>query len=189
MIGAMSANCDCRSGAPSRLGRTGGLLFWRIWRGARLGFSGEDSSGDAITGFAGACDGFEGDSCSSGRFFLNFCEDFRGGGLGGNGDSLFFFFLSSGLLPSRILPSRLLPSPFTVELDDDEVSDSRRDGRPCGSTIGTSISFAVLPDLPLMVTGGLLTAGLPCRTLEGVFKGAMIPGDMDDMDVGVVSLL
>jgi hypothetical protein len=176
----MSPNCDCRSGAPSLLGRTGGLLFWRTCRGAVRGFDGP-KTGEVITGLAGACDGFEGDSCSSGRFFLNFCDDFRGGGLGGNGESLFFFFFSFSF--------GLLFSPFMVELDDEEVSDSRRDGRPCVSTTGASVSFALLPDRPLMLSGGLFTAGLPCRIREGVFRGAMIPGDMDDMDVGVVSLL
>ena len=100
MTGVMSPNWDCRSGAPSLLGRTGGLLFWRTCNGAVFGFTGDESAGEVMTGFAGACDGFEGDSCSSGRFFLNFCDDFRGGGLGGNGDSLFFSFLSSGPLPS-----------------------------------------------------------------------------------------
>ncbi len=69
------------------------------------------------------------------------------------------------------------------------MSDSRKDERPWGSTAVPSISFALLPARRLAVTGGLFKAGLPCRTLEGVFSGAMMPGDMDDMDVGVVSLL
>ena len=102
----------------------------------------------------------------------------RGGGLGGNGESLFFFLFSSAV-----------PSPFTVEFEDDDASDSRKDERPCGSMTGASVSFALLPARLLVVTGGLFTAGLPCRALEGVLRGAMIPGDMDDMDVGVVSLL
>ncbi len=174
-------NCDCRSGAPSLLGRGGGLLFWRTCKGAIRGFAGDEISGEVMIGCAGACDGLEGDSCSSGRFFLNFCDDFRGGGLGGNGESLPFFFYSF------FFPSLLYP--FTVETEGDEVSDSRRGVRPCGSAMGASVSFALLPDRPRIVTGGLLTAGLPCRTLEGVFRGAMMPGDMDDMDVGVVSLL
>lgn len=178
MMGVMSRNWDCISGVPSLLGRTGGLLFWRVCEGAVLGFIGDDTLGEVITGSAGACDDFEGESCSSGRFFLNFCDDFRGGGLGGKGESLFFFFLSF-----------VFPSPFTVEFEDEDVSDSRREGRPCGSTAGGSVSFALLPDRPLRVTGGLFTAGLPCRALDGVFRGAMMPGDIDDMDVGVVSLL
>lgn len=157
------------------------MLFWRTCEGAIRSLVGDGGSGETITGFAGACDGFEGDSCSSGRFFLNFCDDFRGGGLGGNGESLFFFFFSDF--------SFGFPSPFTVEFDDEDVSDSLRGVRPCGSAMGASFSLALLPDRPLMVTGGRFTAGLPCRTLEGVFRGAMIPGDIDDMDVGVVSLL
>lgn len=137
---------------------------------------------------------------------MNFCDDLRGGGLGGNGESRFFFFFSE-VFPSGVFPSALavdeptddegflfnfsvpLPSPLTVEFDDEEVSDSRRAGRPLGSTTAGSVSFALLPDRPLKVTGGLFTAGLPCRTLDGVLRGAMMPGDMDDMDVGVVSLL
>ncbi len=55
--------------------------------------------------------------------------------------------------------------------------------------IGPSTSFGVLPAL-LRVTGGRLCAGLPCRSLVVVVLGtAMIPGDCDDMDVGVVSRL
>ena len=87
--------------------------------GAFLGLRGDESdAGDVITSLAGAEDGFDGDSWSSGRGLANFCDDFRGGGLGGNGESLFFFF------------SLDLASPFTVEFEDDDVSDSRSDGRP-----------------------------------------------------------
>ena len=71
---------------------------------------------NVINGWAGSRADFEGDSPSS-RFWANFWDDFRGGGLGGSGDSLFFFFLSflSFLSPSR-----------TVELDDDDVNESQR---------------------------------------------------------------
>jgi hypothetical protein len=49
--------------------------------------------------------------------------------------------------------------------------------------------LGVLPAL-LLVTGGRVTAGLTCRNLRGLFfKGAIIPGDCEDIDVGVVSLL
>lgn len=42
----------------------------------------------------------------------------------------------------------------------------------------------------LLVGGGRLSAGLPCRSLGvWVFVGAIIPGDWDAIDVGVVSLL
>ena len=76
-----------------------------------------------MTDFAGVELAFVGDSSGvSERGFLNFCDDFRGGGLGGGGESLFFFFLDSG-----VLASTLMASVFTVELDDD---DSRSEGRP-----------------------------------------------------------
>ena len=74
--------------------------------------------GDVMTSFAGVELAFEGDDSSeSERGFLNFWDDFRGGGLGGRGDNRFFFFFDSGVFCSA----------FTVELDDD---DSRSEGRP-----------------------------------------------------------
>ena len=45
-----------------------------------------------ITGWAVPRGGLEGDSSSS-RDFWNFWDDFRGGGLGGGGESRCFFFL------------------------------------------------------------------------------------------------
>ena len=54
--------------------------------------------GDVITDLA--CVGLIFDGESSGfelGDFLNFCEDFRGGGLGGNGERRFFFFFSFAL--------------------------------------------------------------------------------------------
>jgi hypothetical protein len=112
-----SPNWDWRSGAPSLLGRTGGVLLLEGEETLR-GFDSGDSEGDVITGMAGVCDNFEGESCTSGDL-LNFWDDFRGGGLGGNGDRRFFFFFFS-------LP---LSSPFIVEFDEEEVTDSRSDGR------------------------------------------------------------
>ena len=58
--------------------------------------------------------------------FKCFCEDLRGGGLGGMGESLLFF--CSWVF--SFLASFSLLSPFTVEPDDDEVNDSRRLGSP-----------------------------------------------------------
>jgi hypothetical protein len=99
---------------PSLLGRIGGVcLVDTTGRDLvdELAFS--EGNGEVMTGRAGSRDGLEGDSSSS-RGFLNFWEDFRGGGLGGSGESLFcFFFFFSFLSPSR-----------TVELEDDEVRDS-----------------------------------------------------------------
>lgn len=141
--------------------------------------------GDVINGWAGSRDDFEGDSPSS-RFFLNFWDDFRGGGLGGSGDSLFFFLLSflSFLSPSR-----------TVELDDDEVKDSLTAARPWVWALTESMSFDMLPVL-LRLRGGLVwvvwVACSICRILAtdvGIRMGATSPGDCDDIDVGVVSRL
>jgi hypothetical protein len=53
--------------------------------------------------------------------FLNFCEDFLSGGLGGGGGRCLFLAFS--------FLAALSPS-FTVELDDDEVRDSLTDARP-----------------------------------------------------------
>jgi hypothetical protein len=71
-----------------------------------------------------------------------------------------------------------LVSIFTVELEEDEVSDSRNDARPRGSiTVPSAVSSVLLLAL-LLVTGGRVKAGLPCRILGVVdFKGAMMPGD------------
>lgn len=75
--------------------------------------------GEVMTGWAGARGALDGESTSS-PFFLNFCDDFRGGGLGGSGDSLFFLRLSLPFLS----PSR------TVEFDEEDVRDSLRTVRP-----------------------------------------------------------
>lgn len=100
------------------------------------------------------------------RCFLNFCDDFLGGGLGGNGERLFFFFFSL-----------TFPSPFTVEFDDDEVRASANAGSPWLSVTWVSTSLEILP-ARLLVTGGLVNAGLLlCFNLGVVvFDGAMMPG-------------
>src|SRR4051794_22486029 len=99
MTAIESPVCDCRSGVPSRLGRlgrAGGIILLLDCEGADLGLMGDGSGGDVMTGSAGTCEILEGDSSFSDRFgdFLNFCDDFLGGGLGGHGESLFFFFFS-----------------------------------------------------------------------------------------------
>lgn len=50
------------------------------------------------------------------------------------------------------------------------------------------MSLGKLPALR-RVTGGLVRAGLCCRFLEEILRGAIRPGDCDDIDVGVVSRL
>lgn len=126
-------------------------------------------------GMAGSLAALDGDSSLPG-LWVNFCDDLRGGGLGGRGDSLFFFtddFRSTSL---------------TVEFDDEDVRDSRTAARPWGSALNASISFA-LPAL-LRVTGGRVTAGLNCLVRgAGIRIGITRPGDCDDIDVGVVSRL
>lgn len=72
---------------------------------------------------------------------------------------------------------------FTVDEDEDEVADSRTDGRParcvrCGSSWCCALGNF------LLVTGGRLRVGLVCL-LNGAFAGVPMPGDADDMEVGV----
>lgn len=136
-----------------------------------------DGDGDRITGCAGVRDDFDGDAPSL-YSFLNLWDDFLGGGLGGVGDS-----------PLRLLFS-FLSSVRTVELDDDDVRASLTTARPwLSDTMYVSASLEVLPAL-LRVTGGLESAGLACLSLAvGIRIGATIPGDCEDIDVGVVSLL
>jgi hypothetical protein len=135
--------------------------------------------GDVINGWAGSRDDLEGDPASS-RVFATFCDDFRGGGLGGSGDSLFCFFFLSFLSPSR-----------TVELDEEDVNDSLTAARPCGSALTEPTSFDMLSAL-LRVTGGLVRAGsrgLIRLPVAGIRIGATRPGDCDEIEVGVVSRL
>lgn len=140
------------------------------------------SWGGIMIGLAGLCEVFDGELNSPGLGFLNFWLDFLGGGLGGKGLNLFFFFLS--------LP---FPSPFTVEFELLDVKDSLTTDNPLES-IGDPVTLSsVLPVLLLVIleTGGLFAIGtLPCLNL-GVpaFSGRKIPGDWLDIDVGVVSLL
>lgn len=80
---------------------------------------------------------------------------------------------------------------MTVEFDEDDVKASLSAGSPCESIVAPPASFPaeVLPVL-LRVTGGRVCTGLPCCSL-GVkgFADTNIPGDCDDMEVGVVFLL
>jgi hypothetical protein len=137
--------------------------------------------GDVINGWAGSRDDLEGDSSSS-RLFLDFCDDFRGGGLGGSGDSLFFFFLSLSLRSA----SR------TVEFDDEDVKDdSLTTDKALESALTRSASFDMLSVL-LRVIGGLVRAESTCLIrlpAVGIRTGATRPGDCDEIEVGVVSRL
>lgn len=105
-----------------------------------------------------------------------FADDFRGGGLSGGAWS---FFL-------RIF----LSVPRTVELDDEEVSDSRTAASPSGSAFIGLTPPEKLPPL-LLVTGGRVCAGLPFWRNRGWVnpRGAIRPGDWEAMEVGVVSRL
>lgn len=89
--------------------------------------------------------------------FLNFCDDFLGGGLGGKGESRLCFFFFAAL--ASFSP---LSAPFTVEFDEEEVRDSRKDGSPWGSITGPEVSGS-LERLPVLrrVIGGRFCAGLP----------------------------
>lgn len=117
------------------------------------------------------------------RSFLErkFCDDFRGGGLGRGGG------IATPEICSFLVPRS---ASLTVELDEEDVVDSRTAASPRGSLTADSGSFVRLP-VRRRVTGGRLRVGLACRALSDAAKrlGAMIPGDWDEMDVGVVSRL
>jgi hypothetical protein len=133
-----------------------------------------------LSGRAGDFEDFDGERSVDEGLLLNFCDDFRGGGLGGNGDKRFFFLLSFSFFSS--FPLAL------VEFDEEDVSDSRNEGNPCASRTSTSLSSEALP-MRLLVTGGRLYIGLVCRNRVGTLSGAIRPGDCEDIEVGVVSLL
>jgi hypothetical protein len=117
-------------------------------------------------------------SCST-RTPVCLDDEVRSGGLGGGGVSLFFLAVLSLLSESR-----------TVELEDDDVRDSRTAASPSGSALRASTSL--LPALLRVtaLTGGLVCAGLPCLALGGGIRmGATSPGDCEVIEVGVVSRL
>lgn len=121
---------------------------------------------DGITGtdLLGTCDVLVG-AASGSRVFLNLSEESRGGGLGAR-EERSLFCLCSLSVASR-----------TVEVDDDEFTDSLTMERPSGSVQSSRVSFEALPAL-LRVTGGLVSAGLLCLDLEtGSRIGATKPGD------------
>ena len=71
-----------------------------------------------------------------------------------------------------------------MEDDDEEVPDSRNAGSPWLCERWLSSCGRKFPTLRL-VTGGRLRVGLTCLTLIGDFAGRGIPGEYEDMDVGV----
>ena len=77
--------------------------------------------------------------------------------------------------------SRLSPA-LTVDEEEEDVADSRTAVKPrvcMSSGCGTPGNF-------LLVTGGRLRVGLvACRDLRGALTGVPIPGDCDDIEVGV----
>ena len=148
------------SGVPSRLGRGGGPAFGEVPRP-------RDPPSFLVLPLS--------DWGDVSLFLRNFCDDFRGGGLGGGGGSRGFLSRFLFLSPSR-----------TVELEDEEAMDSLTAASPWSTLAG----LPVLPAL-LRVTGGRETAGLFCRSLRGAATriGATRTGDCEDIEVGVVSRL
>lgn len=172
---------------PSRLGLRGGATVWPrfgdvvLARGETTFLFGRIVVGGAfMTGRAGDFDVLDGE-LSVEEASLNFCDDLLGGGLGGRGDKRFFFFLPLSFFPT-------FPWALTVELDEEEVSDSRSAGSPLPSVVAASLSSEALP-MRLLVTGGRLSIGLPCRKRGVPLSGTISPGDCEDIEVGVVSLL
>lgn len=129
----------------------------------------------------GGCGALTGEVRSS-VTLRNFCDDLRGGGLGGMGANLLVDFWR------RVPP--FFDASRTVEFEDDEVVDSRTAASPLGSLSRESGSLVMLP-VRRLVTGGRVRLGLICLFLtENPNRlGATNPGDWDDIDVGVVSRL
>ena len=69
--------------------------------------------------------------------------------------------------------------PFTVDEEDEDVTDSRTDARPRTSLSGL-FRFIRSP-----VTGGRLLVGLDCLGLRGDLLGRDMLGEYDDIEVGV----
>jgi hypothetical protein len=101
------------------------LLVLRRCEDILRGFGDEASAGDVID-FAGVFEDLEGEVLLGGDS-LDFLDDILGGGLGGKGESPFFFFCFFSIVISGVFD---FPSPFTVEFDEDEVRDSCNDGKP-----------------------------------------------------------
>lgn len=72
----------------------------------------------------------------------------------------------------------LPPSVTTVEVDEEDVEDSRTVERVCGLRV--FVSSGVL----CLVTGGRLCKGLACF-VRCEFRDRAVPGEYDDIDVGV----
>lgn len=70
-----------------------------------------------------------------------------------------------------------------MDVDDEEVEDSRTDESPC--CLRKLSSSGVL----CRTTGGLLCKGLACRTRVVDFVDNATPGEYDDIDVGVEDTL
>jgi len=176
ITGLGSPNWDCRSGVPSRLGLFGGAVPGDGTAGDWVDVVAFAGDAAVMAGWAGRRGGWSGDSSSS-RLLLNFWDDFRGGGLGGRGDSLFFLFFMSFLSPSRTVP---------FDDDDDDVSDSLIAARVCG------LASALIPPLSLGTSFVKLPAlaRLPCRARGGGIPiEETMPGECEEREVGVVSRL
>lgn len=75
-------------------------------------------------------------------------------------------------------------SAFTVELDDEEFGESRQ---TCGTTGAGSTSVDEPPTR--FVRDRFMIGLISCRSRDGLLIGDVIPGDCEDIDVGVVSRL
>jgi hypothetical protein len=89
-----------------------------------------------------------------------------------------------GIGRTLLLSLDLLYSP-SRRVETDEEDDSRTDGSPCESKL------EVVSSVIFRAVGGRLRVGLSCRTLEVIFAAVetMIPGEVDDMEVGVELML
>jgi hypothetical protein len=188
-----SNSCDWMSGVPSLLGLGGGVDLDDAIGPCRVDDKALPGARDEIILPADPVL-----ACRPGRrrredvvlvasssWILACLDDVLSGGLGGGGDSC----CRALALLSFLSPSR------TVELEDDDVSDSRTAASPSGSALRASTSL--LPALLRVtaLTGGLVCAGLPVSLTPlggggmGIRMGAASPGDCEAIDVGVVSRL
>lgn len=81
-----------------------------------------------------------------------------------------------------VLSFDLVPSARMVDVEDEDVDDSRTEESPCWWRILT-VSL-----LLLRATGGRLSSGLVCLT-RGALLVITTPGEYEDMDVGVEETL
>ena len=115
------------------------------------------------------------------RDFGSRLDGSRKGGAGGENRTL------SSLRLEEVSGLSIRSTALIVDDEDEDVVDSRSTGRPCG--LGSSFC-SKLPPILCLVTGGRLCAELiGGLILDTNLGGYVIPGECEEMDVGVDVLL